>query len=117
MIEFLLNKKSEEINNSKTYSAEFSISYTDWFNWVDFSKNDETIFFSWREIKKSKIYEMINYVEKIKAIKETNQNYKIPWNIDKTNNFRVEVVKAGSIWDRKKLSKELSPPKTKAKKK
>lgn len=65
-----LEKNSTE---KKDFSNDYNVYFTNWFqkNW----ENDKsTILFSkWKETERGKIYQMINYVEKIKSIRETNQ--------------------------------------------
>lgn len=67
---FWLSWKIDMNNNPKiVYSKDYKTNYKNWFS-QDFSNDSSEIFFSWVPIRKSKIYEMINYVEKINWIKK-----------------------------------------------
>ncbi|NUJ97823.1 transglycosylase SLT domain-containing protein [Candidatus Gracilibacteria bacterium] len=64
--------KLEYSSPTQSFSEEYNIYYKNYFS-KDWSLDNTEIIFSGIKTKKGKIYEMINYVEKINAIKSTNQ--------------------------------------------
>lgn len=98
---WLVWKIEKNVSFSLISSKEYNISYRNWFK-KDWSEDDSTIDFLWIKTKKSKIYEMINYVEKIKAIKETNQKNKVEhrWEIERKYWEQKTKVTASSCFQR-----------------
>lgn len=70
--EWLVSKIEENPTKKSTYSKSYSVNYADWFV-NNYSNNRTNISFKNTTTNYAKIYEMINYVEKINAIKTTDQ--------------------------------------------
>ncbi len=54
------------------FSSSYNINYNDWFA-QNHSRNN-TLYFQWVSVSHAKIQEMVNYVEKIQAIRSTDQS-------------------------------------------